>query len=361
MKVPESVTVIIPTYREAENIPLLLGRIAEVRASAGLDLDVVFVDDNSGDGIVEAVAAQNLPWTKVVVRTEERGLSTAVLEGFKHARGEVCMVMDADLSHPPEKIPELLAALADGADFVIGSRYVKGGTTDEGWGLFRAMNSRVATWLALPFTRACDPMSGFFALRRSTFDAGGPYSPVGYKIGLELLVKCRCVNVREVPIHFANRAKGQSKLSLQEQLRYIQHIRRLFVHRYGDWARFAQFAVVGASGVFVNLAALTMLHTVGIPVRLSVALAIFVAMLTNFALNRWVTFSYARHDHWGPQLIGFVAASSLGGVVNYAITMGALNAWPTLHDYPQAASILGILAGTAFNFVASRYIVFRKS
>jgi dolichol-phosphate mannosyltransferase len=355
-----TVTVIIPTYHEAENVPLLLARLAAVRASADLELDVVFVDDNSADGIADAVAAENLPWVSLVVRTEERGLSTAVLEGFKHARGETCIVMDADLSHPPEKIPELLAALDDGADFVIGSRYTRGGSTDEGWGMFRALNSRVATWLALPFTRACDPMSGFFALRRSTFDAGGPYSPVGYKIGLELLVKCRCRDIREVPIHFANRAKGQSKLSLQEQLRYIQHIRRLFIHRFGDWARFLQFAVVGASGVFVNLAALTVLHIVGVPVKLSVALAIFVAMLTNFALNRWVTFSYARHDNWVPQLFGFVAASSLGGAVNYAITMGALSAWPGLHDFPQAASLLGILAGTAFNFVASRYIVFRK-
>ena len=145
--------------------------------------------------------------------------------------GNWCVVMDADLSHPPEAIPGMIARLDDGADFVIGSRYVSGGTTDSNWGLLRWLNSKVATWLARPLTRAKDPMAGFFALRRTTFERATALNPIGYKIGLELLVKCRCVRVDEVPIHFADRQHGESKLSFREQLRYLQHLGRLYSHR----------------------------------------------------------------------------------------------------------------------------------
>src|SRR5262249_7023890 len=165
-----------------------------------------------------------------IVRTHDRGLSPAVLDGLRAARYDVFVVMDADLSHPPEKIPEMVRALQNGADFVIGSRYVAGGTTDAEWGLFRWLNSKVATLLAWPLTSARDPMAGFFALTRPTFERGQTVlNPIGYKIGLELLVKCHCGAVREVPIHFADRKFGSSKLSFKEQLRYIQHLRRLYI------------------------------------------------------------------------------------------------------------------------------------
>src|SRR5690349_15415001 len=107
--------------------------------------------------------------------------------------------MDADLSHPPEALPGMLTKLREGADFVLGSRYVRGGTTSDDWGVLRWLNSRVATWLARPLTSVRDPMSGFFALRRSTFEAGREFNPIGYKIGLELIVKCGCERVVEVP------------------------------------------------------------------------------------------------------------------------------------------------------------------
>src|SRR5262249_14226205 len=147
------------------------------------------MDDNSRDGTEEAVAQLHRDWVRLIVRTHDRGLSPAVLDGLRAARHNVFVVMDADLSHPPEKIPELVRALQDGADFVIGSRYVAGGTTDAEWGLFRWLNSRVATLLAWPLTSARDPMAGFFALTRPTFERGqGALNPIGYKIGLELLV-----------------------------------------------------------------------------------------------------------------------------------------------------------------------------
>jgi dolichol-phosphate mannosyltransferase len=222
------VSVIVPAYREAENLPELIQRLDALRAAPhNLDLDLVIVNDDSGDDSEAAVAGTNQPWARISTRTTERGLSSAVLHGLRLAKHPYLVVMDADLSHPPEAIPRLISALEEGADFAVGSRYAPGGSTDDRWTFFRALNSRVATLLARPLTNLKDPMSGFFALRRATFDSAAPLNPVGYKIGLELLIKCRCRKITEVPIHFASRVRGESKLTLKEQLRYIRHVGRL--------------------------------------------------------------------------------------------------------------------------------------
>lgn len=239
---------------------------------------------------------------------------------------------------------------------MVGSRFVEGGSTDDDWGFLRWLNSRVATLLALPLTSLKDPMSGFFALRRETFDRAQDLNPIGYKIGLELVVKCRCKRTIEVPIHFIDRRLGQSKLSLKEQLRYLQHVRRLYIHRYGTWSHLAQFLVVGASGVVVNLFLLTALLALGTRQRFAIAGAIALSMIWNFALNRRFSFSYARKESLLKQLAGFVSACAVGGVVNYFTTVAV---WDTFH-YKQVAALIGIIAGTAFNFVASRFLVFRK-
>jgi dolichol-phosphate mannosyltransferase len=246
-----SVSVVVPTYKEARNLPLLLARLDKVQREHQLDMEVLVVDDDSRDGTVEVMAGH--PGAQLIVRTADRGLSQSVCEGLARAANEVLVVMDADLSHPPERIPDLVAAIAAGSDFAIGSRYVKGGTTAEDWGLFRWLNSRVATLLARPFTTARDPMSGFFALRRDDYRRAAPQlSPIGYKIGLELMVKCGCRRIVEVPIHFANRRFGESKLTLKEQLRYLKHLRRLANHKYDNWSRLVQFLAVGALGALVN-------------------------------------------------------------------------------------------------------------
>src|ERR1039458_10131032 len=139
------VTVVVPTYKEAENLPHLIGRLAKVREENGLDLNVLIMDDNSRDGSAELVAARAEKWVQIVVRTADRGLSPSVLDGMKRAEGEILVCMDADLSHPPESIPQMLRKLEEGADFVIGSRYVKGGSTPGDWGVLRWINSRLAS------------------------------------------------------------------------------------------------------------------------------------------------------------------------------------------------------------------------
>jgi dolichol-phosphate mannosyltransferase len=230
-----TVSLVVPTYREAENVPVLVGRVREVARAHRLDIEMLIVDDESGDGIEDAVAALGAePWVTLVVRGGARSLSHAALEGLRRARHEVLMVMDADLSHPPEAIPRLLDALArPDVDFVFASRYVAGGSTDEGWGLGRRVNGAVARILARPLVGVRDPTSGFFALRRETFLAGVDLDPIGFKIGLELVVKCGCKNLREVPIHFARRLHGRSKLDLRERVRYLRHLKRLIDYRHG--------------------------------------------------------------------------------------------------------------------------------
>lgn len=353
---PLSVGIVVPTYREVENIPHLVDRLRTLREKTGWNIDLLFMDDNSKDGSEELVRAINLSWVKVVVRTADRGLSQAVLDGLHRSSGDILVVMDADLSHPPESIPELVRALENDADFAVGSRFAEGGSTDDDWGLFRWLNSRVATMLALPLTRLKDPMSGFFALRRSTFAGGRDFNPIGYKIGLELLIKCRCVRVVEIPIHFSDRRFGNSKLSLHEQLKYLQHIRRLYIYKYGKWSHLAQFLLVGTSGLVVNLLLLTVFLTAGVPPKAAVASAIFLSMTLNFALNRRFTFSNAGREPVARQFIGFISTSTFGAVVNYFVTLWLWN----LFHYNQIAAAIGVISGTAFNFVGSRYLIFRK-
>jgi dolichol-phosphate mannosyltransferase len=274
------------------------------------------------------------------------------------ARGKYLVCIDADLSHPPETIPSMLQRLAAGADFVIGSRYVRGGSTEADWGLFRQLNSTIATWLARPFTSLKDPMSGFIALTREQFNQAKELNPVGYKIGLELLVKCGCQRAEEIPIHFANRAAGESKLSFKEQLRYIQHLRRLFVFKYPNWSYVLQFAFVGAVGTGVNVGVLTLMTEVGIPSTLAIAGGIIVSLFTNFLLNRRFTFGYSRYQSFWPQFAGFAAASAIGAVVNYVTTLMIHHSVPTMAI--QIAAVIGVGFGMVFNYLSSRYMVFRK-
>lgn len=233
---PPTVSVIVPTYREAENLGLLVPRIAAALDAARLDGEIIIVDDDSPDNTARVCGKLALEYPlRLIARKGERGLSSAVVHGLLVALGEVMVVMDADLSHPPEQVTALaLAAMGPGVDFVIGSRYVPGGGTDESWGLFRQLNSRVATLFARPFTRAKDPLAGFFALRRDVLARAEALDPIGYKIGLELIVKCHCRNIVEIPIAFQNRQRGESKLNLRQQWNYLVHVTRLLRFRAGE-------------------------------------------------------------------------------------------------------------------------------
>jgi dolichol-phosphate mannosyltransferase len=224
-------TLVVPTYREVASVAELVRRAAAVREAASLDLELLLVDDDSRDGIEALVGElrRSWPWVRLLVRYGKRSLSGAVLDGFREARGATLLVADADLSHPPEAIPAMLAALAGGADLVVGSRYVTGGSIAPGWGALRRIVSLGGGMLARPLTTVRDPLSGFFALRRKLLSTDVGLAPVGFKIGLELLVKLPLDRVVEVPIRFAPRRYGRSKLRPRQQLLFLVQLARLYL------------------------------------------------------------------------------------------------------------------------------------
>ena len=240
-----SVSIIIPTYNERENIEQVVERCRD--ALAEYRFEIVVIDDDSPDGTWRFVEDEyeGLEAVRVVRRTEDSGLATAVSRGFDEATYELCAVIDADLQHPPEKLPELIAAFDSGADIVIGSRHVPGGGV-ENWSRFRRLVSRGAMTiakLALPPTRGIsDPMSGFFAVRREIL-TGVSLAPTGYKILLEILLKCDYDRVVEVPYVFTERERGESKLSAGEYLGFLEHVYDL---RRGGYAGRSPHAAVSA-------------------------------------------------------------------------------------------------------------------
>ena len=297
------------------------------------------------------------------MRTDQRGLSSAVLRGFSEAKGSVLVCMDADLSHPPEILPRMIETLEkDQVEFVIGSRYVRGGTTDAEWSWFRKLNSRVATLMARPFCRASDPLAGYFALPRAVFERAEALNPVGYKIGLELIVKCGCTRIAELPIHFSDRRFGQSKLSLREQINYLRHLKRLADFKFGGWSQLGQFCIVGASGMGVDLLIYALLLRAGVALPVARALAIFIAMSWNFALNRRVSFSGSRFGRpMIEQYFLWLASSGLGAVTSWSVAVSLTSFTTFFAWHVFIAAILGIAVGSLINFPFARYWVFTGS
>jgi dolichol-phosphate mannosyltransferase len=200
-------------------------------------------------------------------------------------------------------------------------------------------------------------MAGFFAFRAGILAECTDLNPIGYKIGLEIMVKTGVKNVGEVPIHFQDRAWGVSKLDWREQIRFLKHLRRLYVYKFSLWSDLAHFLGVGATGVVVNLVVLTLLVGSGVAEHLALALAIGVSMVSNFVLNRRFTFGEHRRGPFFRQLAGFVAACSAGAVLNYAVAV--FSAAHVIRDGPiQVSALMGIAAGTGLNFIINRYWVF---
>ncbi len=356
-------SIVVPTYREAENITELLRRIRNALDPLNRPYEVILVDDDSQDGtddVVAELARYGTP-IRLIARVGERGLSSAVLRGFDEAHGENLLCMDADLSHPPEAIAQLIETLCeDETDFVIGSRYVPGASTDEKWGMLRWINSKVATWLARPFTKVKDPMAGFFALRSESYHAADALNPIGYKVGLELMVKCRCRHVREVPIHFADRLHGQSKLNFAEQLKYLRHLRRLSDYKFGWFSKFVQFCFVGFSGLPIDLGSYALMLHGQVSVWLARAIAIWLAMTWNFALHYHVTFKDGRGSNPLLQYAHFCASCGFGAALSWASSV--LLTWYVdfFAQHRLMAALVGIFVGLAFNFLLTHLWVFGK-
>lgn len=217
-------SIVVPTLNEAANVAPLYTALEQTMRAAGCEsYEILFVDGHSSDNTaasVEQLISADASHVRLLVREHRRSLSAAVIDGFGHTTAGQIVVMDADLQHPPDVVPRLLAALEDGADIAVASRYIAGGDSRLGW--FRNLFSRVCTRLV----RLClgsrfiisDPLSGFFALRRNVI-ANCALTGSGFKILMEVLACGDYREVREIPYRFEQRARGESKLGLAAALR----------------------------------------------------------------------------------------------------------------------------------------------
>ncbi|HUO09055.1 MAG TPA: polyprenol monophosphomannose synthase [Phycisphaerae bacterium] len=302
-----SISVIVPTFNEAPNLPLLVQGLASVLTRVGL-WEVIIVDDDSHDGSREVLndLALRYPQLTYKIRVGERGLSSAVLAGMALAHNEYVVVMDADLSHPADAIPAMIEKLQrDEADFVIGSRYCDGGCTED-WSRLRWLNSAGATLLAKPLVGSIkDPMAGFFAMRRDSLRYADPLNPIGYKIALELLVKTHIPpnRVAEVPITFRNRIHGESKLTMREQFRYLEHLSRLYDYAFPKASPRAKFLIAAGCGVAACFSTLALMNRLDLAPILSIAggLLAMIAVAAVFFLryvNTQREFIVMKHPYW---------------------------------------------------------------
>jgi len=318
--------VVIPTRDEAGNVPLLLQRLRS--SLAEISFEILFVDDSddSTPQLLREIASKD-----VRVRVWHRppaarsgGLSTAVVLGLAQARGRVVCVMDGDLQHPPEAIPQLLAAERAGADVVVASRYVKGGSRQGLGGGSRRLVSRAAKLLAQAlFTEArasSDPLAGFF-LCRSALLAGLEFRPVGFKILLELLVCSEGATVVDIPLSFQVRGAGKSKATAAQGWLYLRHLWSLVRDVPGS-ARRWKFAAVGVSGLFLLLAVLQFCGVVlGWPALAAWGLAFALSLGWNFTLNWRLTFADARRERY-PLMRRYTGSALTAGGVQLVVFLG---------------------------------------
>ena len=233
----DKLALVIPALREADNLPGLLGHIRSVLDPVGFPYEIVIVDDDSQDGTEEAVTAisKQDPRVRLLIRKGERGLSGAVIYGWQRTDAAILGVMDADLQHPPEVLPKLLAAMREGNDLAIGSRYTEGGELGS-WNYFRKLISSTATRVTWPLQRpsihAKDPMSGLFMVRRACIEQVA-FQRVGFKLLLDVLVRGRIRSVKEVPFSFGLREKGTSKADFKVAVDYARLLVSLYAEKCG--------------------------------------------------------------------------------------------------------------------------------
>lgn len=232
VKGPAKLALVVPTLHEVANIERILQRIRTSLDPLEIPYEIIIVDDDSRDGTTEVVqkVSDSDPRVRLLVRTNARGLGGAVLHGWEHSPAGIVGVMDADLQHPPELLPELWKAMESGADLALGSRYAEHGSR-KNWNPVRCGLSRMATWLTFPLQRAGihvqDPMSGFFLVRRECI-RDFRLETQGFKILLEILVKGNIQSVVEVPFSFGLRQAGSSKAGIKEGLNYLSLLGRLY-------------------------------------------------------------------------------------------------------------------------------------
>lgn len=355
-------TIVVPTYKERDNVGVLVEKIARVLTDVAWE--VVFVDDNSPDGTHEVVKALSRKDGRVrcIRRVGRRGLSGACIEGILSSSAPFTAVMDADLQHDETILPKMLAALREGADLAVGSRYVEGGSSGSGLSSVRQWGSDTATKLARDMlgVSLSDPMSGFFMVRREKVEGiVGSLSKEGFKILLDIVASSpEKLKTVEVPFTFRERLAGESKL---DSLVTAQYLGLLFskLTRGLVPVRFLMFAAVGASGVAVHLASLYVLHEMmKLGFEWSQFAATMIAMTYNYIVNNSLTYRDKRLkgvSFW-IGLLSFYLVCSFGTLANVSVA-----SW--IHGYdanmPLIAGFVGAMMSAVFNYAATKALTWR--
>jgi dolichol-phosphate mannosyltransferase len=362
------VVIILPTYNERDNIVALLTSLQGEFRRLRHDMHILVVDDNSPDGTAALVreAMQTQPNVHLLTGAKA-GLGAAYIRGMQHAIGElgadVVFEMDADFSHDPADVPRLLEALENSADFVIGSRHVRGGSIPAEWSVWRKLNSAGGNWVAryvagLYGIRDCT--AGFRAIRASIlrqidFSA---LRVKGYAFQVALLHQAVSLGavVEEVPVDFIDRKYGQSKLGLADITEFVLNAWWI---RMRALRTFLRFALVGASGTLVNLGVFsTGLHA-GLNKFVASPLAIEVSIIWNFLLNNYWTFKERRtRDRTRVKGLKFnlVAIASLG--VSFA-TFVAMSLFVPRAS-PLLDQLVSIVPAVLVNYFLNSYWTFRS-
>ena len=371
------VSVIIPTFNESENICKVLNSIKDFLPK--IDIEAIVVDDNSPDGTGKIVedyiqSMKNIAGYSISIihRKAKKGLSSAIMDGLKNSNGDTIVVMDSDLSHPPQIIPKMLDTLKQTqCDIVVASRYVTGGTI-SGWTLKRKIMSKFATLIAKKGLGVSpnDPMSGFFVFRKKIID-GLKFDAVGFKILLELLVKTKGVKVEEIPYTFTNRKFGSSKLDSSIIIDYCKSVWKLY--KYGRTVRkeekrisvrflskAARFFTVGAIGLGVNyLASMLFSATLDMWYIHSTILGILFSISSNFILNKYWTFE--DRDFTPKKTIiqygKFAGFSSIGALIQLGMVYYLVDEFSV--SYPIAL-VLAVGIAAFSNFVLNKKWTFKE-
>ena len=361
-------SLVLPTFNEAENLPLLLPKLEEVLK--GIPHEIIIVDDDSPDQTwhIAQELSEKIGDLHVIRRIGRRGLSSAVVEGFLAAKGDVLAVMDADGQHDLTLIPKLFVAVRSGSNVAIGSRYIEGGSVGS-WDERRYRLSRIATNLA---KRLCkvevnDPMSGFFALDRKTFEATLPrLNPKGFKILLDFLVHVpKGTTAKEIPFTFGTRMHGESKLSRRVQIEFLEYLYDVTIGTYIPLT-FVQYCIVGTLGILVHVSVYELLSLLFREAgalslygfSLSVIGAIETAIIFNFLLNNVWTFAHIKLKGF-KMLQGFVTfnlACAVGALANYATS-----AFLFSQGVAELLSvIIGAFVGVFWNYTMNRLMTWRE-
>jgi dolichol-phosphate mannosyltransferase len=351
----DNISIIVPTFNERECLPEICKRLDE--SIKKYNYEIIVVDDDSPDGTANVARELSKDFPIHLIERKEKGLATAVIRGIQESKNENIVVIDADLQHPPEKIPQLIEALNNGADIAIGSRFVEGGSIRD-WSYSRLFISKGARFLATTLFRDLrkikDIESGFFAFKNNVIN-NVELKPTGYKILLEILVVGNYNNVEEVDFEFQNRKYGKSKLGYSNISSYIRHLLSLS-WRTKELHRFLTFCLIGALGAIINLGILYLLTNIyGIYYLISGAIGIEAGLLSNFVLNKIWTFkdrevkglkSIGRalyRDH----VVRFIGILLNLFVLWFLTTIGGI--------YYIFSQIVGIFVAMMWNFIGNKW------